>query len=112
VCAHSQRVKVARFDFGELIMQTIEQKSQPDLFEVVLCIEGDSWLFSTCAEATRLQEALERAEKEFSVHSMHHQLGNRRMEATSAYVRDAEDHHSFAKRDGMGSGGSPIATER
>jgi hypothetical protein len=81
-------------------MQAIEQKAQLNLFEVILYFEGNSWLFSTCAETTRLQEALERAEREFSVHSMHHQLGNRKMKATSAYVFDADDNHSFTKRDG------------
>ncbi len=81
-------------------MQTIEQKTQPNLFEVVLYFKGNSWFFSTCAQASLLQEALERAEAEFSIHSMHHQLGNTKIEATSAYVIHACDNHSFTKRDG------------
>ncbi len=81
-------------------MQTIEQETESDLFEVILYFEGNSWLFSTFAQAALMQEALERAEKEFSVHSMHHQLGNRTFKATSAYVVRACDDHSFAKRNG------------
>ncbi len=81
-------------------MQTIEQKTQPNLFEVILHLEGNSWSFSTCAQASRLQEALEQAEKEFSVHLMHHHLSDRKIEATSAYVIDAGDNHSFTKRNG------------
>jgi hypothetical protein len=81
-------------------MQWIKQKAQPNLFEVILYFEGSSWLFSTSAQASRLQEALERAEQEFSIHSMHHRLGSRRMKATSAHVFDASDNHSFTKRNG------------
>jgi hypothetical protein len=83
-------------EFGELVMQT----AQLNLFEVILYFEDNSWLFSTCAQATRLQEALERAENEFSIHSTHHQLGNRKMKATSAHVIDSNNNHSFTKRDG------------
>ena len=81
-------------------MQSAKQKSEPDLFDVILYIEGKSWLFSTSAQASRLQEAVEWAEKEFSVHSMHHRLGHKKMAATSACVFSANDYHSFMKRDG------------
>jgi len=81
-------------------MQTIEQETEADLFEVVLYFEGNSWLFSTFAHASFMQEALERAEKEFSVHSSHHQLGGKKFKATAAYVIRARDDHSFAKGNG------------
>ncbi len=81
-------------------MQMIEQKAQPNLFEVTLYFEGDLWSFSTSAQATRFQEALERAEKDFSIHSMHHRLSNRKMKATSAFVFSANDNQSFTKQDG------------
>ncbi len=81
-------------------MQTIEQETEADLFEVVLYFEGNSWLFSTFAHASFMQEALERAEKEFSVHSLYHQLGGKKFKATAAYVMRARDDRSFTKRDG------------
>ena len=81
-------------------MQTIEQRADPSLFEVVLYFEGNSWLFSTFARASIEQEALEQAEREFTVHSFHHQLGDTKAKATSAHVIHASDGHSFAKRDG------------
>jgi len=81
-------------------MQTFEQRAEPNLFEVILYFEGNSWLFSTFAHASLMQEALEQAEREFSAHSFHHQLGDARAKATSAYVIHATDDHSFAKRDG------------
>jgi hypothetical protein len=81
-------------------MPTIQQGTDPNLFEVILYFEGDSWSFSTFARASIMQEALEHAEREFSVHSFHHQLGDMRVKATSAYVIHASDDHSFAKRDG------------
>lgn len=81
------------------MMQAPEQETEPDLFEVVLYFEGNSWAFSTCAYAALMQEALERAEKEFSVHSLHHQLGHAKLKATSAYVIGDYDHY-FTKLDG------------
>jgi hypothetical protein len=81
-------------------MQPIEQRADPNLFEVILYFDDNSWLFSTLARASLVQEALEQAEKEFSVHSFHHQLSGMRGKATSAYVIHASDDHSFAKRDG------------
>jgi hypothetical protein len=81
-------------------METTEKNTQQSLFEVVLYAEGKSWLFSTCARASKAQEALERAETEFSVHSAHHRLSHKRIEATSAYVFHAMDDHSFTKRGG------------
>ena len=85
---------------GYVAMQTIGQNAQQNLFEVILYLESHSWLFSTCAQASRLQEALEQAEKEFSIHSTQHRLSDRKMEATSAQVIDAGDNHAFTKRDG------------
>lgn len=81
-------------------MQTIEQNTQPNLFEVILNFEGNSWSFFTCTQASRLQEALDQAEKEFSVHSLQHRLGDLRITATSAHVIGADDNHSFKKQNG------------
>ena len=67
-------------------MQTAGQSADPSLFEVILYFEGNSWLFSTFAQASIMQDAIEQAEKEFSVHSFHHQLGDTKAKATSAYV--------------------------
>ena len=47
-----------------------------------------------------MQEAVEQAEREFSVHSFHHRLANMKAKATAAYVIHASDDHAFAKRDG------------
>jgi hypothetical protein len=80
-------------------MHPTEQQGELDLFEVILQF-GNSWQFSTFAQGCRVQEALERAEREFSVHSLHHQLHNVRAKITSAQVIRACDRHSFAKHDG------------
>ena len=79
-------------------MQAIEQVSGANQFEVVLYFEGNTWLFSTGAHAARMHEALEHAEREFSIHSRHHRLDSVR--ATSAYVFDAAANRHFTKRDG------------
>jgi hypothetical protein len=81
-------------------MQAIQSSREPSLFEVTLYFENDSWLFSTLARAAVEQEALEQAEREFSVHSFQHQLGSVRVRATSAHVTHASDGRSFAKRNG------------
>jgi hypothetical protein len=81
-------------------MQIIDQQEDLDLFEVILQFEGNSWRFSTFAQGCRMQEALERAEREFSVHSLHHKLHNVRAKITSAQVIRACDGRSFAKHDG------------
>ncbi len=69
-------------------------------FEIILYSEGETWLFSTYAQASKLQEALERAEREFCVHSAHHRLSHRRLEAASAHVFDESDDHAFTKQNG------------
>jgi hypothetical protein len=81
-------------------MQAIQSNREANLFEVTLYFENNSWLFSTLARAGQEQEALEQAEREFSVHSFQHQLGNARFRATSAHVIHASDGRSFDKRDG------------
>jgi hypothetical protein len=81
-------------------MHTSVQNAQQQVFEVILYSEGRSWLFSTYAQASKEQEALERAETEFTVHSAHHRLSHRRMEATSAHVLNETDNRTFAKRNG------------
>jgi len=81
-------------------MQTIEPEAEPGQFEVILYFEDNSWLFSTFAHGSLMQEALERAEKQFSVHSVHHDLGNRKLKATSAYLIHERFDRRFTKRDG------------
>jgi hypothetical protein len=79
-------------------MHTVKQET--GLCEVILYSEGNSWLFSTFAHAASVQEALEQAEREVSLHSLHHRLGPRKIKATSAHVLHGFDDHSFAKRNG------------
>ena len=81
-------------------MQTVQSKAEPNLFEITLYFEGNSWQFSTSARASLEQDALEQAEKEFSVHSFQHRLGAVKVRATSAHIAGACDSRSFAKRDG------------
>ena len=81
-------------------MQTVDQSVSPDLYEVILYFENNSWQFSTVAHASLMQEAVEQAEREFSVHSFHHRLANMKAKATAAYVIHESDDHAFAKRDG------------
>jgi hypothetical protein len=81
-------------------MRAAGQNEQQNLFEIVLHFEGNAWLFSTSAQASQFHEALESAEKAFSVHSMHHRLRNTRLAATSAEVIGAADNQSFTKRNG------------
>jgi hypothetical protein len=83
---------------GSFVMQPVKQEA--DLCEVVLYSEGKSWLFSTFATASSAREALEQAEHEVSVHSLHHHLGNGKVEAASAHVIRGFDNHSFAKQNG------------
>lgn len=81
-------------------MQTVERQTEPGQFEVILYFEGNSWLFSTFARGSLMQEVLDLAEKEFSVHSLHHELGNTRFKVTSAYlIHDRYDRY-FTKRNG------------
>jgi hypothetical protein len=74
------------------------REAESSLFEVVLYIENKSWAFSTCAYSTHLEAALELAEKDFSVHALHHKLGN--IKAECACVLDSTDDHYFTKRNG------------
>ncbi len=67
-------------------------------FEVTLRFGNSSWLFSTCTYSPHSKAALEFAEKEFSVHALHHKLG--RIKAISACVMDQLDDHYFIKRGG------------
>ncbi len=81
-------------------MQTIERETEANYCEVILCFESNSWAFSTFSSGSLMQEVLDRAEKQFSVHSIHHELGNIRFKVTSACVtHDRHDYH-FTKRDG------------
>ena len=67
-------------------------------FEVILYFENNSWLFSTCAYSFHRRAALEVAERNLSIHALHHKLGIVR--AGSACVLDQFDNYYFAKRNG------------
>ncbi len=81
-------------------MQTAEKAAESSLFEVILYFENNSWSFSTVAHASFMQEAVEEAEREFSVHTFHHRLGGMKAKATAACVMLPGGDHSFAKLDG------------
>jgi hypothetical protein len=79
-------------------MQEAHQGSGPRIFEVILYFENSSWLFSTCAYSSHSKAALEFAEREFSVHALHHSLG--KLRARSACVMDQINNYYFDKRNG------------
>ncbi len=79
-------------------MPEVDRESDANLFEVILYFENKSWAFSTSAYSTDSQAAVEFAEKEFSIHALHHKLGN--IKADTACVLDALDDHFFCKRNG------------
>ena len=70
----------------------------PGIFQVTLYFKNNSWLFSTSAYSSHTEAALEFAEREFSVHALHHNLGNIR--ARFACVTDQLDNYYFAKTNG------------
>jgi hypothetical protein len=73
-------------------------RTGPGIFEVIICFENSSWLFSTSAYSSHSKAALEFAEREFSVHALHHSLGKQK--ARSACVMDQINNYYFAKRNG------------
>jgi hypothetical protein len=79
-------------------MQQARQGSGAGLFEVILYFEKNLWAFSTYAYSSHSKAALEFAEREFSVHSLHHKLG--KVRARSACVTDQFDNYYFAKKNG------------
>ncbi len=79
-------------------MPQARKGSGPDLFEVTLYFDNSLWLFSTYAYSSHSKAALEFAEREFSVHALHHKLG--KVKARSAFVTDQLDHYYFAKKKG------------
>jgi hypothetical protein len=79
-------------------MQQARQESGPGIFEVILYFENSSWLFSTSAYSSHSKAALEFAEREFSVHALHHSLG--KLTARTACVMDQINNYYFAKRNG------------
>jgi hypothetical protein len=74
------------------------REAEPSLFEVVLYFRNNAWAFSTCAYSNNYEVALELAEKDFSVHALHHKLGN--IKADFACVLDSADDRYFTKRNG------------
>ena len=79
-------------------MQQARRGAGAGIFEVILYIENSSWLFSTCAYSSHSKAALEFAEKEFSVHALHHRLD--KLRARFACVMDQINSYYFAKRNG------------
>ena len=79
-------------------MPQARQGSGLGLFEVILYFEKNLWAFSTCAYSPHSRAALEFAEREFSVHALHHKLG--KVRARSACVTDQLDNYYFAKKNG------------
>jgi hypothetical protein len=79
-------------------MPEVKIEANANLFRVILYFQNKSWTFSTCAYSTDSQAAVEIAEKEFSVHALHHKLGNMRID--SACVLDTLDDHYFSKQNG------------
>jgi hypothetical protein len=79
-------------------MPQARQGSGPGLFEIILYFEKNLWAFSTCAYCPHSRAALEFAEREFSVHAVHHKLS--KVRAHSACVADELDNYYFAKKNG------------
>jgi hypothetical protein len=82
-----------------------------DFCEVILCCENNSWLFSTYAQAFQIEDALDKAEDEFLIHTSLHDI--RLPKATSAYVLTDFGKHFFSKRNGTwqtaGAAATPVA---
>jgi hypothetical protein len=74
------------------------REAESNLYEVVLYFKNKSWAFSTSAYSTHSEAALELAEKDFSVHAIHHKLDA--IAADFACVVDPIDDRYFSKRDG------------
>jgi hypothetical protein len=79
-------------------MPQSRQESGPGFFEVILYFENNLWAFLTCAYTPHSRAALEFAEREFSVHAIHHKLG--KVRAHSACVTDQLNNYYFAKKNG------------
>lgn len=81
-------------------MQTQQRAAGLHYFQVVLFFKPGHLMFSTFAEGGVMEEALKRAEEEFSLHSERHKLGNKETDAALACVIGGGDNHRFTKRDG------------
>jgi hypothetical protein len=79
-------------------METAHLHPAADFCEVILCCENNSWLFSTYAQAFEVEDALDKAEDEFLIHTALHDI--RLPKATSAYVLTDFGKHFFSKRNG------------
>jgi hypothetical protein len=79
-------------------MDMAHSHSAADFCEIILCCENNSWLFSTYAQAFQIEDALDKAEDEFLIHTALHDI--RLPKATSAYVLTDIGKHFFSKRDG------------
>ena len=67
-------------------MQLENQVLECNFFEVILHIKNRAMLFSTCVYSSYSEDALDIAEKEFSIHTARHKLGA--IKADAAFVID------------------------
>jgi hypothetical protein len=79
-------------------MQRECQVPECGLFEVILYIPNRAMLFSTCVYSSYSEDALENAEKEFSIHTLRHKLGAIR--ANAAFVIDRRQDRYYTKQNG------------
>jgi hypothetical protein len=79
-------------------METQDRHAGANFFEVILCFENNSWLFSTYARSAGIEDALDKAEDEFLIHTVLHDI--RLPKATSAYVLTEVGKYFFSKRNG------------
>lgn len=79
-------------------MQQKSQVPECNSFEVILYIKTRAMLFSTCVYSSYSEDALENAEKEFSIHTMRHKLGA--IKAEAAFVIDRRQDRYYTKQNG------------
>jgi hypothetical protein len=79
-------------------METQDRHAGPNLFEVILCFENNTWLFSTYARSEGIEGALDKAEDEFLIHTSLHDISMPK--ATSAYVLTDVGKYFVSKHNG------------
>jgi hypothetical protein len=88
-------------------METQDRHAQSHLIEVILCFENNSWLFSTYAKSIQIEDALDKAEDEFLIHTALHDI--RTPKATSAYVLTESGKYFVSKQNGKWQTSSALA---
>ncbi len=91
-------------------MEMQDRHAGADFFEVILCFENNTWLFSTYAQSFQIEDALDKAEDEFLIHTALHDISTPR--ATSAYVLTDFGKHFFSKRNGKWQTSNADAADR